>query len=86
VNNKYLEVENLNKIILSNTIYGAVSNIALNIYLIPKWGIVGASVATLISYFIMLFSVGLFKKTRNSVIMFGRVFNIYRIISIYKKY
>jgi O-antigen/teichoic acid export membrane protein len=86
VNNKFLVVENLNKIILSKTIFGAVSNIALNIYLIPKWGIVGASVATLISYFIMLFSVGLFKKTRNSVIMFGRVFNIYRIISIYKKY
>ncbi len=46
----YLVSENLVKIELWSTIGGAVLNVVLNIFLIPKYGIEGAAIATLISY------------------------------------
>ena len=44
---------------------GAVSNIVLNYYLIPQYGIVGAAMATLISQMVsVLLLTALFKRTR----------------------
>lgn len=42
--------ERLNHLTLWRTLFGAISNILLNLYLIPKYEGIGAAVATLISY------------------------------------
>lgn len=47
---KILILENVQKIYLIQTVTGAVTNVLLNIYLIPEYGAIGASVATLFSY------------------------------------
>ena len=47
----YLTAENLTKKSFYRTFFGAVLNIGLNIILIPKYGISGAAIATLISQF-----------------------------------
>ena len=47
---KILILENLQKIYLIQTLAGAILNVFLNIYLIPKYGAVGSSFATLFSY------------------------------------
>lgn len=39
------------KMALYTTIFGAVINVLLNFILIPKWGIMGACVATMVSYY-----------------------------------
>jgi len=49
---KYLVSENLSKIAFQRTLSGAVSNILLNLWLIPIYGILGAAVATLTSQFV----------------------------------
>ena len=59
---KYLINENLTVISLKRTLVGAISNIVLNIYLIPKMGINGAAIATVISQFIANFMYDLFDK------------------------
>ncbi|MEN8120039.1 MAG: flippase [Bacteroidota bacterium] len=62
---KWHIAENLTKLSLIKTILGATINITLNIILIPKYGIIGAAWATLITYaFIGYFSNLLFKPTR----------------------
>ena len=33
-----------------NTLLGAAANMALNLYVIPRYGVVGAAVSTLVSY------------------------------------
>lgn len=65
-----LVIENLNKHNLIKSIQGLVLNIFLNFLLIPRYGINGAAIATLISqfyasYFYYLF----FKKTRHIFIL-----------------
>lgn len=62
---QYLVANNLTKISFYNTIAGAIINIVLNIILIPKIGILGGAIATVISYTISTFSVFIHKKTRN---------------------
>jgi O-antigen/teichoic acid export membrane protein len=44
-------------------------NVALNFILIPKYGIVGAAIATLISYSLAVVSIILFPKTRKHFFM-----------------
>lgn len=46
--------ENLQKYKLIMDVFGALLNVALNLYLIPKYGVVGAAYATLISYSLTL--------------------------------
>jgi len=62
---KILIVENLQKIYLMQTIAGAILNILFNIYLIPKYGAVGASFATLLSYGFSFLIWFLSPKSRN---------------------
>jgi O-antigen/teichoic acid export membrane protein len=47
--NCWLMAENLQKIILQRTILGAISNVALNLILIPKIGVNGAAISLVIS-------------------------------------
>ncbi len=62
----FLLAINMERIVFMKTLFGAVANIALNIILIPKYGVMGAAIATLItqaiaSYFTYLF----FPRTRD---------------------
>lgn len=61
---KFLITENLTKITFYKSLIGAIINVLLNLLLIPIFGIVGAAVATLISYFISDFAVVFFKESR----------------------
>ena len=47
------------------TAIGALANILLNLWLLPRYGMNGAAVATLLAYFISTFSVLLIPKTRS---------------------
>ena len=62
---QYLLATNLTKISFYSTILGAVTNVILNIILIPKIGINGAAIATLISYTLSTFGIFFFKDTIN---------------------
>ena len=75
---QWLVMENLQIFSLEKTLLGALSNIGLNLILIPEYGAVGAAYATLISYAISsLISDLLRAKTRPMFIMklgvFGRL-------------
>lgn len=48
----YLLAENLTKIALKRTLVGVISNVVLNFFLIPIYGLVGAAIATLMAQFI----------------------------------
>jgi O-antigen/teichoic acid export membrane protein len=55
------------------TIVGALSNVALNLWLIPLLGIMGAAWATVISYIISAWATGIFiKETRVAFFMQGK--------------
>lgn len=60
---KWLVIENYTKISFLRTFVGAIVNLVLNIILIPKYGINGAAIATLISYFVAVFFIGFIPKT-----------------------
>lgn len=62
---QYLVVENLQRFSLYRTLLGLVANILLNIFLIPKYGALGAAIATTISQSVAaIFSGLLFRSTR----------------------
>jgi len=69
VSGQYLVNENYTKVAFFRTFIGMIFNVILNIILIPKYGIVGAAVATLISYSVVLLSIILFPKTRKQFFM-----------------
>ncbi len=62
---QYLIAENLTRISFLRTAVGALANILLNLWLLPRYGMNGAAVATLLAYFISTYSVLLIPKTRN---------------------
>ena len=53
--------ENLTKIISISTFLGMMTNVVLNIFMIPKYGIAGAAYASLISYLVPFISLFFFK-------------------------
>jgi O-antigen/teichoic acid export membrane protein len=59
---KWFYTENLQKYILYKTIIGAACSVALNLILIPHFGIAGAAVASLISSFMVLYALNYFFK------------------------
>lgn len=65
-----LIAENMTKIISISTFFGMIVNIVLNIFLIPKFGIVGAAYASLISYSVPFLSLFLFNKSRKLILNF----------------
>lgn len=65
VSGKWLVAENLQIFTFYRALTGAILNIVLNIVLIPYWGIVGAALATLVTYLVSFYLMMLpFKKTR----------------------
>lgn len=74
---KYLITKNLTKVLLYTATLGAISNILLNIILIPRIGLTGAALSTIISYLITNISIILFKQSRpHFVIMLKSIFVI----------
>jgi O-antigen/teichoic acid export membrane protein len=64
-----LIIENHIKISFYTNLIGMVSNVILNLFLIQKYGIIGAAIATLISYFLVVFATLLFKETRGHSVL-----------------
>lgn len=65
--NLYLVAENFKKMLLFSTFAGMVTNVILNLYLIPIYGTAGAAIATLISYSIPCLSVFLIPNARKII-------------------
>lgn len=61
---QYLIAESLTRISFLRTAIGALTNVLLNLWLLPRYGMNGAAVATLLAYFISTFSVLLIPRTR----------------------
>ena len=61
-NDAWLNTQGLQKFIAQRSAVGAVTNIALNIFLISRMGFVGAALATSISYIVSVYIVGVFRK------------------------
>ncbi len=67
---RYLLIENMHSFFLYKGIVGMVSNVLLNFWLIPQFGIMGAVYATLVSYCLASYLILLFTKaTRGIFIM-----------------
>ncbi|PWS28135.1 flippase [Pedobacter yonginense] len=66
---QFLIAEGYTKLSMLRTGMGAIVNIILNIIWIPKYGIMGAALATLIAYFTATFFILLIPKTRQQGIM-----------------
>jgi O-antigen/teichoic acid export membrane protein len=75
---QYLVAEGFINISFQRTAMGAIINIALNFWLIPLYGGIGTSVATLIAYFVSTFYILLIPKTREQgVLMLKSLFLIH---------
>ena len=65
VSSSWLINENMQRVTLYRTLSGAIVNVVLNLVLIPIYGLLGAAIATVISYTIAGLLFDLFnKKTR----------------------
>ena len=77
---KWLVAENLQRYSFYITALGAVLNISCNLWLIPIYGIKGASMATLVSYGTASYvSLALFKKTRQNFWLATSALNPYGV-------
>jgi O-antigen/teichoic acid export membrane protein len=86
ITNRIFSLQNLDKISAFNSIVGTICNISLNAYLLPKYGIIGAAYATLVSYTISGFIILAIAK--NGRVQLGYIiksFNLLRIINDYGK-
>lgn len=72
-----LLAENLQIFNLYRVILACVVNVSLNLTLIPKYGAMGSAVASVISYGVAAFSLGLFRKTRENFFMLLSSLNIF---------
>ena len=81
VSSKLLVAENLAIYTFYNTAIGAILNVIFNLWLIPIYGIIGATIATLISYSsVAYFSLFIFTKTRNTFWAATHSFNPYGVL------
>jgi len=58
---QYLIAKNLTKLSFYRTLTGMLANVLLNLILIPRFGIIGAAIATVVSYNLALFITFFFK-------------------------
>lgn len=79
---QYLLAEGFTMISFYRTAIGAVVNILLNIWLIPLYGGLGASIATLIAYSVTTFSLVFFKRTRGHAYVIFRSLLLINLISV----
>lgn len=83
---QYLIAENYNTLTFIRTGFGAAINIVLNIFLIPKMGMMGAAIATLIAYASANFFIIFIPKVSNQgVMMFKSLFLISLVQRITKR-
>lgn len=77
LSSRWFLAENRQKLLLLRTLLGAITNVLLNIWLIPAYGAVGAAVATVVSYSISAFFADLVhQRTRRLFIMKVRSLNL----------
>ena len=77
-------VEGMQKFTTINTAIGAVLNVLLNLWLIPKMGVLGAALATLIAQFYSgFFCLLFFEKTRVHFKLMLKAFNFIHTIKVY---
>jgi O-antigen/teichoic acid export membrane protein len=72
----YLIVRNMKKFILFKSMIGLLLNVALNLWLIPKIGLVGAAVASIASNFVSTFLILLLKENHGHLELILSPFNI----------
>ena len=65
LNNKILILFDKQKLIMQRVLLSLIFNLLFNLYLINKFGLVGAAYATVFSEFLVLMSYSLNKSTRN---------------------
>ena len=80
INGRWIWIKNLQIISLYRTLFGAVFNILLNLYLIPEYGVYGAVYATLLTLFfaVVIFYI-IFPQTREITKM-----QFYTLLTFYK--
>ena len=62
-NDKWFYVEDKGYLLTIKIFLGALSNVILNYFLIPIFGLIGAAIATVISFYISVFLSDLFFKS-----------------------
>jgi PST family polysaccharide transporter len=72
---QHLIADNRTSVALYRTLAGAATNILLNIVLIPKYGVIGAAVAALLSYCVTTFCIAVVPDLRDQVRMMLRSLN-----------
>lgn len=83
---QYLIAENFNKLTFVRTGFGALVNILLNLVLIPRMGMMGAAIATLVAYASATFFVIFIPKVSDQgVMMFKSLFLISLVQKIIKR-
>lgn len=83
---QYLIAEGYTKLSMIRTGMGALINIVLNMIWIPKYGIMGAALATLVAYFTATFFIILIPKTRQQgIMMLKSLFLITAFQKIFKR-
>ncbi len=83
---QYLINEGFTKLALVRTTTGAIVNVGLNLILIPKMGIIGAALATLVAYFTATFFLIFVPDTRKQgVLMLKSLFLISLVQKIIKR-
>jgi polysaccharide transporter, PST family len=65
---QYLIAEDLQSITLYRTLIGLAMNVLANLLLIPRYGGVGAAIATVVSYYCSALSIFFFKRTRTHAV------------------
>ena len=78
--NQFLINENQTKILFVLNFFSMVGNVVLNLFLIPKIGMVGAALATLISYSFLIVGVVFFRKTRGQIKLISHAILLKNII------
>ena len=73
---KYLVAENYTRISFFRTLIGCIVNVILNITLIPRYGINGAAIATVVSYFVATFFIVFIPKTNRQVVLMLKSLNL----------
>lgn len=77
---QYFVIEKKIKFSFYTTVIGAGLNILLNLLLIPHFGVIGAAIATVVSYSISVLSVLLFKETREHGVLMLKSLNLFKIL------
>ncbi|GAG14193.1 unnamed protein product, partial [marine sediment metagenome] len=73
---QYLVAENYTRISFFRTFIGCIVNVILNIILIPRYGINGAAIATVVSYLVATFFIVFIPKTNRQVVLMLKSLNL----------